>query len=432
LKADLFRPVNGKVPGARNEVGWLAAGVPGILAGLQLLLDRFGTRPLSELMLPAIRLCREGFAWPAALAATVKGGAGQFGGDQGSRQLYFRNDQPIQAGMLFQNPELAELLEALAKANSVAAFYQGDIAQRIAEAFQTNGGLVTAADLAAYKARFVSPLTLAWGDQTIHTAPLTAGGLTVLQALRILQALKWSQQAPGLARTHARLEALRLAWRDRLTLLGDPERAEVSTARLLSEDYARESAEQIAVAVKAGRLLSHTVEPRDQDGTINLSAADRAGNFVALTLTHGNAFGARVTVPGLGLTLGHGMSRFDPVPDHPNAPGPGKRPLHNMAPTIVVRRGQGVLAIGGRGGRKIPNALFEALTQYVVLDKSLAESIAAPRLHTEGSAELEVEALWPTDERDTLQAIGYRIRTAGSAALSAVALEQGQLQTAIR
>ncbi len=435
MRADTFRPdANGKVPGRVNEFGWLAAGVPGILAGLQLALDLFGTRPFRDLVQPAIGIARDGFRWPASLTSSLREGASQFQmeKDPGSGKLYFRDGQPIAGGSLFKNPELAEMLETLAKANSVDAFYRGDIAQQIADAFQKNGGLVTAKDLAAYRARIVEPLSMQWGDRKIYTAPLTAGGLTVLQALLTLHALRWDKMPANVSRTHARIEALRLAWRDRLILLGDPEFVDVPQSKLLSSDYARDCAAKIEATVQAGKLLAHRVTPRDHGGTINLSAADMHGNFAALTLTHGNSFGARVTVDGLGLTLGHGMSRFDPHPEHPNAPGPGKRPLHNMVPTIVTRGGQPVLAVGGRGGRKIPNAMLELLTQFVVLGNPLAAAIAAPRLHTEGDATVELEKSWHPDETSALAKLGYNVKTSGSATLSAVAFEDGILRPAMR
>src|SRR5206468_8238641 len=130
-------------------------------------------------------------------------------------------------------------------------------------------------------------------------------------------------------------------------------------------------------------------------GTIHLNAADAQGNLVALTLTHGGSFGALVTVDGLGLLLGHGMSRFDPRPGRPNSPGPGKRPLNNMCPTVVLRDGKPILAVGGTGGRKIPNSVFTVLTQYVGRDASITDAVATPRLHTEGDLNLTLEASWP-------------------------------------
>jgi gamma-glutamyltranspeptidase/glutathione hydrolase len=439
MRADTFRPgADGKLPDGIDptqwltSTGWLSAGVPGILAGLQLALDRCGTRGFAELVQPAIALARDGFVWPKSLASAVRSRKGAFEKDRGSRKLFLPDGVPLSAGKLFRNPELAEMLTSLAKANSVQRFYRGDIARLVADGFQKNGGLVTAKDMAAYEARAVEPLTMTWEGYTIHTAPLTGGGLSVLQMLRAMQAMNWKRMPEGLPRTHAGVEAMRLAWRDRLTLLGDPLCAKVPVARLLSEDYARQSAERITAAVKAGKFLAHAVVSGRQTGTIHLSAADRHGNFAALTLTHGNGFGACVTVEGLGLTLGHGMSRFDPNPGHPNAPGPGKRPLHNMVPTIVTRDGKAVLAVGGTGGRKIPNALLEVLTQRIVLGKPLAASIAAPRVHTEGDSALSFEKAWPATETAALRRLGYAVSTAGSANMSAVALENGALHKARR
>ena len=398
MPADLFqRSENGKPPAGLNpknslvSVGWLSAGVPGVLAGLQLALDRFGTKKFSELVQPAIKFARDGFPWPQNLATAIGNRRDLFYRDPGSRKLFFPGGEPARVGEPFKNLELAELLESLAKAGSVEPFYRGDIAQRIADGFQKNGGLVTARDMAAYEARGVEPATIKWGAHTIHTAPLTAGGMSVLQMLQTLRAMNWNEWPDDPVRTHARVEAMRLAWRDRLTLLGDPAHAKVPVAKLLSDEYAAECGQKIQAVVKAGKFLAHRVTPRDHTGTINLSAVDRHGNFVALTLSHGNGFGACVTVDGLGLTLGHGMSRFDPSPDHPNAPGPGKRPLHNMTPTVVLRDGRPVLAVGGAGGRKIPNSLMEILTRYVALGRPFVEAMNAPRIHTEGTTSLALE-----------------------------------------
>src|SRR5205823_4996855 len=140
---------------------------------------------------------------------------------------------------LLRNPDLAQLLATLAERNSVDSFYRGDIAQRLAEQFQKNGGLVTAGDLAAYNAREVKPLELPWHRFTIFTAPLTAGGLTVIEALKILKAIGWRPRSNAES-LHTRIEAVRYAWKDRLELLGDPEAVQVPIDRLLSENYARE------------------------------------------------------------------------------------------------------------------------------------------------------------------------------------------------
>jgi gamma-glutamyltranspeptidase/glutathione hydrolase len=294
---------------------------------------------------------------------------------------------------------------------------------------------VTEDDLAAYRAREVEPLELTWRGLSIRTAPLTAGGLTVLQALAVLKALGWEQRPAGEPQTQqARIEALRLAWGDRLRLLGDPEHTEVPVRRLLSEDHARRLAERVETALRQGRPVRAQTDGRTADGTIHLSVADAQGNLVALTLTHGGSFGAQVTVEGLGLILGHGMSRFDPRPGRPNSPGPGKRPLHNMCPTVVLREGRPVLALGAHGGRKIPNAIFDVLTNYVGRQSSLEEAVAALRLHTEGDTDLMLEGRWPEATVAHLRRVGYTIRTGPSARVSAVSFEprSGECRTAQR
>jgi gamma-glutamyltranspeptidase/glutathione hydrolase len=224
LTNDLFKPgPTGKVgerdkaTGWMTSLGWMTVGVPGMLGGLQLVLDQCGTRKFGELALPAIKLCRDGFEFPGRLTEII-GRSASLRKDPGSNKLYFRDGEPIQPGVIFKNPELAELLETLAKANSVEAFYRGDIALRIAEGFAKNGGLVTAQDLAAYRARVVEPVTADWGEHKFFTAPPSAGGLTSLQMLCTLRALNWDKLPEGVMRTQLRVEAMRLAWRDRLPL----------------------------------------------------------------------------------------------------------------------------------------------------------------------------------------------------------------------
>jgi gamma-glutamyltranspeptidase/glutathione hydrolase len=421
-RPDMFPlDARGEVKGQANSWGWLAAGVPGTLAGLQLALDRYGTRRFSTLVQPAIRAAREGFPVSPSLARAISGAREKLVRDPGSRKLFFRDDRPLPAGAHFRNPDLADLLERLAARGGVDSFYRGDIGRQIAAAFARNKGLVTARDLAAYQAREVTPLSLEWQGWTIHTAPLTAGGLTILQTIATLKELGWqSWDSREFRVTQARLEAQRIAWNDRLRWLGDPEFSKVPVERLLSERYARQSAARVRGALEKNKPLEGSSDGRPADGTIHLSVADAAGMMVALTLTHGEYFGAKVTVDGLGLILGHGMVRFDPHPDRPNAPGPGKRPLHNMCPTIAVRDGQPVLALGGRGGRRIPNTVLDVLLARIGQGRSLAEAVAAPRLHTEGDTNLALEATWPAAEVKRLKEIGYTTRVGPGAVLHAI------------
>jgi gamma-glutamyltranspeptidase / glutathione hydrolase len=384
--ADMY-PLNakGEVVGKVNFHGWLAAGVPGVPAGLQLALQKFGTKSLREVLQPAI-----------ALAA----------------------QQPKNPRFSYHN--LRETLTTFADRNSIDSFYRGDIAHVIAQEFAKNGGLVTTRDLAAYHARIVTPYQLKWDDATIYTAPLCSGGLTSLQALSIFKATQFATKPASQERTHAEVEALRLAWRDRGNFLGDPEFVEVPVEKLLSADYARELAEQVDAAVRAQKALHLDIANIQQTGTVNLSAVDHQGTFVAMTLTMGNGYGAQVTVEPLGMVLGHGMARFDPEPGHPNSVAPGKRPLHNMCPMIMTSDGKPTIAIGAAGGTKIPNALYEFFCNYLGEKQNFEQAIDAPRFTTTGTADLRVEKEFPAEHRAYLQKIGFKVGTGPGPFVSAV------------
>jgi gamma-glutamyltranspeptidase/glutathione hydrolase len=426
---------HGVVKDRRNARGWLAAGVPGVLAGLQLALDRFGSKPLAELLKPAIAYAREGFAVAKGLAASIKASRERLARDPASATLFFAHGEPLADGAKFRNPDLADMLQTLADNGRVDAFYQGKIADKIAAAFRKHGGLVTADDLAAYKPLEVAPLSLEWQGYTIHTPAPTAGGLTVLQALSALKALGWTdwdQQSPATVR--ARIEALRIAWNDRLARLGDPKHVDVPIQRLLSEEYAKQSAERIQTAIKSRKPVEGGSDGRPAGGTIHLTAADARGTMVALTFTHGDGFGAQVTVDGLGLILGHGMSRFDPRPGRANSPGPRKRPLHNMCPTVVTRRGTPVLALGATGGRRIVNTVFDLLAYRLGQGQALGEAVKAPRAHTEGDLNLTLEDAWPAPVKEHFRQTGYVVKVGPAARLNAIEREpdSGALQPAAR
>jgi len=434
-RADMF-PVDEKdaVKDRLNFYGWLAAGVPGTMAGLQLALDRYGSKSFRELVAPAIQTAKNGFVVSPTFARTLRSSAERFRKDPGSSAVYLKNGEPPAAGELLRNPELAALLSTLADRNSTDSFYRGDIAQRVAEGFQKNGGLVTTKDLAAYHAREVDPLRLKWNGFEIATAPLTAGGLTILEAISILKELGWETSPSSNETVHTHLEALRLSWQDRLELLGDPAKVKVPADRLLSAAHARELALAVRDAVREKRPAATHVPEHTEEGTNHISCVDGHGNMVALTLTQGNAFGAQITIEGLGITLGHGMSRFDPHPGHPNAPGPGKKPLHNMCPTVVLRDRRPVFALGGSGGVRIPNAIYDVLGHYAGRGASLAAAVAAPRMNSVGTRNVTVEASWPKAEVDYLAQCGFNVRTGEGAIVSAVSFDPqtGNCDSAMR
>lgn len=413
---------HGVVRSKTNEYGWLSAGVPGTIAGIELAARKYASRPFRDLLTPAITLAEDGFVAGKRLSSVIRTTAANLKKDPATAELYLPNGQPPEADEIVHNRDLARLLRALAEENSIEPFYRGSIAREIASAFQRNGGLVTLGDLSAYEAREVEPYELRWEGFSIYTAPLTAGGLTPVQALHTLQYLDWKLLTP-VQKAHARIEALRLAWADRLALLGDPNFVAVPTARLLSREYAESRANQITNALKEGKPIALSFDVPPDGGTVNLSCADTLGNLAAITLTHGNSFGAQVTVPGLGLTLGHGMSRFDPRPDRPNSVGGAKRPLHNMCPTIVARDGRPLVALGGAGGRKIPNSIFDVLVSYCQSNGSVTTALETPRCHTVGDLDLTLEQGWRESDIASLKAIGYKIQTGSGALVSTAAFD---------
>jgi gamma-glutamyltranspeptidase/glutathione hydrolase len=436
VKPDVFpADERGKVKDDVNTYGWLAVGVPGVPAGLQLALDKFGTKPFSELVKPAIKFARDGFTVSKKFATIIAGAKARLARDPGSAKLFFDKGEPLAEGSTYRNPDLADLLQALAERGNVTSFYKGEIADKIATAFKKNGGLVTGEDLAAYKAQEVKPLSLEFAGHTIHTPPPSSGGLTVLQALATLKALDWAKWiAKDAASVHAKVEALRIAWNDRLQFLGDPKHTEVPVERLLSEKYANANAELVRAAVKNKKPIPGKTDGRPAGGTLHLNAVDASGLMVALTFTHGGYFGAGVTIDGLGLVLGHGLSRFDPRPGRANSPAAGKRPLHNMCPTVVMKDSKPVLTLGAFGGRRIVNTVFDVLAYRLGQSLSLTEAVKAPRIHTEGDTALSLEAAWPAAVSDYLKAVGYDVKTGPGAVLNAIERDSasGEVHAAAR
>ena len=369
------------------------------------------------------------------LVATIEGAKERLASDPGSARLFFANGKPLGEGSIYKNPDLGDLLQTLGARGGVGSFYQGDIANKIAAAFQKNGGLVTADDLAAYKAIEVKPLSLEFAGHMLYTPPPSSGGLTVLQTLASLDALGWTKwNKAEEATTHAKVEALRISWQDRLLHLGDPKQTDVPVERLLSAKYAKETAARVEDALKAKKLIEGKTDGRPSGGTIHLNAVDSTGLTVALTFTHGGYFGAQVTIDGLGLVLGHGVSRFDPRPGRANSPAPGKRPLHNMCPTVVTKEDNPVLALGATGGRKIVNSVFDVLAYRLGQGFRLSDAVKAPRIHTEGDTVLSLEPSWPLATTNYLRSIGYQVKFAPGAALNAIERDPvtGELASAAR
>lgn len=421
-KPDMFIK-DGKPDNMAHQYGWRSVGVPGLAAGLDLAIRKYGTIGFARAIAPAIRLCKDGFTVGPATETAFKNTV-RLRKDPDSIKVYFPEGKAPTKGQLLRNPALAEVLQELASANSSEPFYKGQIAKKLCEDAARGGGLLEPKDMAAYKPRENEPVRWSYKDFEICTSPITSGGVTALQAMAIMAAME-QMGLKDAQRFLAKVEALRYAWRDRLALFGDPDFVPNPTSRLLSEANCNAAAKEIFQALQKGKCLPAAAKTNTQTGTINLSAVDAKGNLAALTLTHGGTFGAQVTAGSVGLMMSHGLSRFNIEPGHPNSVAAGKRPLHNMCPIILLKNGRNHTALGGRGGRKIPNSAFEVTYQMVMAGKNLKEAIASGRMHTEGNLEVELEPALGKEKVDALKAFGLNAKTGGSAVISATSVENG-------
>jgi gamma-glutamyltranspeptidase / glutathione hydrolase len=323
-----------------NVYGPLATGVPGFVAGVGTLWERWGRLPWADIVAPARRL--------------VEGGID----DALRRADASKKREPLARYAAAWNPaDLAVTLTRLAGAGW-RDFYDGELGRAIADHVSANGGILTRADMAAFTPRVTEP----YRSGAIYTAIPPNGGFTALDAVGAFDAdaepdywARWARVLPPL-------------WAKRLERPG------------------------------AGA---------SKHGTVHVAAADFEGNLVSITISQGGLFGSCFAIPGTGIILGHGMCRFDPHAGHPNAPGPGKRPLNNVCP-MILRLPDRDVAIGARGGRRIVSVAAQ-FAQRIVAGATVRESAVAPRLHILDEGPVEISKNFDPAARAVLEARGYRI-----------------------
>ncbi len=379
------------VPGAVNAFGATAVDVPGIVAGLTFAQERYGTLPLSRVLEPAITAAVEGFpvdAWTVLkITEMITPNAQRY---PETFRLFSINGRLPQPGEILANTALGGALEAIAR-DGAAAFYRGYIAQAIVEVVRRGGGILTLEDLAGYAVQESEPAQGRYRGCVVHTPSLPTGGLTVLQILRVLEGFDVTAARDEAALAHLLVEAGKVCWRERLTRYGDPRIVRVDVDEELDEARIGSLRAEVAAGLKApapGKVIAP--DPL-LVGTVHISTADRHGNIVSMTHSHGGSFGSLLAVPGTGIVLGHGLSRFDPRPGWPNAIAPRKRPLHNMSPLLILDAAGRALALGGAGGRTIQTNLSHVTARIVDLGQALEDAIAAPRFHIETAEPVQVE-----------------------------------------
>ncbi|EKN6038625.1 TPA: gamma-glutamyltransferase [Yersinia enterocolitica] len=392
--ADMYLDKEGKVTKDASLYGYLAAGVPGTVLGMDSAQKKYGKLTRQQVMAPAIKLAREGFVLTRAdtdiLDTTVK----RFRQDPESARIFLRkNGEALQPGDRLIQTDLADTLTAISE-KGPDAFYQGKIPQAVEAAAKKGGGILTAADFANYKITETAPITCSYrGYKFVSSPPPSSGGVTLCETLNVLEG--YDLKSIGFnsaAYIHTLTEAMRHAYMDRNTFLGDPEFVKNPIDRLLSKSYAADIRKQI-VANKATPSVEVQpgMQPHEKPETTHYSIVDHDGNAVSTTYTVNGRFGAVVIAPGTGFFLNDEMDDFTVkvgeqnlyglVQGATNSIAPGKRPLSSMSPTLVTKDGKTFMVLGSPGGSRIITITLQ--TALNVIDHGMApqEAVDAPRIH---------------------------------------------------
>ncbi len=420
---NMFLDAAGNAVAEKSLDGFLAAGVPGTVLGLETAREKYGTLPRATLLAPAIRLAEEGFVLTRGDVDVLEVGTDAFRSQPNVAAVFLNNGDPFKPGDRLAQPQLAATLRAISDGGT-RAFYQGAIAAAVAAASKTHGGLLTAADFAAYTVTESAPVRCAYRGYTIMSAPPpSSGGVTLCEMLRILEPYPLHRLGFHSSRSvHYLTEAMRYAFRDRNRYLGDPAFIDNPTDRLISEAHAAAIRSHIAArhATPSG-VLAGDKGPAERAMTTHYSIVDAAGNAVSVTYTINDDFGAKVIAGDTGFFLNDEMDDFTAKPGaanlfgliqgEANAIAPGKRPLSSMTPTIVLKDGKPLLVVGTPGGSRITTTVLEILVNVIDHGMSLQEAIDAPRIHHQwlpDTLAAEPFAL-SADTVAALARMGYRI-----------------------
>jgi gamma-glutamyltranspeptidase/glutathione hydrolase len=421
--AGMFLDAHGNPVADRSVNGYLAVGVPGTVRGLETARSEYGTRPLAELMAPAIRIAEEGFTLTQGDVDVLADATAAFRDQPNVAAIFLDHGEALKPGARLVQRELGASLRAIATGGP-DAFYHGAIAEKIVAASRAHGGLLTAEDFTGYTATEAAPIECSYRGYTIIAAPPpSSGGVIICEMLRVLEAYPlrdWGFRSSE--EVHVMTEAMRHGYRDRNTLLGDPAFIDNPVARLISQPHADQIRAQILPgrATPSSALRGGGAAP-EKATTTHYSVADRFGNAVSATYTINDDFGAKVIAGDTGFFLNDEMDDFTAKPGSPNLFGlvqgtanaiaPGKRPLSSMSPIIVLKDGKPLLVVGSPGGARIITTVLEVLVNVIDHGMTLQEAIDAPRIHHQWLPDTlgaEPFALSRDTER-VLTRMGYKI-----------------------
>jgi gamma-glutamyltranspeptidase / glutathione hydrolase len=411
-------------PTDRSLTGHLAAGVPGAVAGLTEAHHRFGHLPFAAVIAPAIGLARDGFLVDEYRSRSIAGDSARLVRFPASRASFLPDGAPPAAGTVLRQPDLAATLEAIQE-RGADGFYHGPVADLIVAEMERGGGLISHGDLVSYRAIWREPIAIGYRGYTIYSMPpASSGGITMGEILNIMEGYDPLPPfgSPGLV--HLESEAMRRAFTDRNTWLGDPAFVQNPTDRLLSKSYAADLRKSIGE--RATPTPAFTPAPRTGASTTHYSVVDADGNAVSCTTTLNDSYGSAVTVTGAGFLLNDEMDDFATAPGKPNMYGlvqgeanaiaPGKRMLSAMTPSIVLDpEGRLLLVVGTPGGPRIITMVYHVISNVIDHRMTLPDAVVAPRMHHQGLPDtLRVERGGFTPATlDSLRARGHAIGAGG-------------------
>ena len=378
-------------------VGYRAAGVPGTVRGMALALQKYGSGKFrwSQLVLPAMRLARDGFVVNRALARSLRGSSDYLSQYPETRRIYLKDGQFYNEGEVFRQPDLAATFDRLYRSGP-NEFYTGQTARMIVDDMKRNKGLMTMQDLAGYEAKERVPVRSTYrGYEVISMPPPSSGGAVLIEMLNILEGYELDKlEASSSERYHLMTEAMRRAFADRAEFMGDSDFVKVPVAGLIDKSYAAKLRSTISlnrasasVEIKAGEPTGH-----ESEETTHFTVVDAEGNAVANTYTLNNSYGSAATAKGTGIILNDEMDDFAAKPGTPNMYGliqgernavaPRKRPLSAMTPTFVLRKdGSLWFTVGSPGGPTIINTALCVISNVVDYGMNIQQAIDFPRIH---------------------------------------------------
>src|SRR6202162_2948287 len=394
--ADMYLDSAGKIIRGATTTGHLAVGVPGTVAGLEYAREKYGTRSRGALIAPAISFAKRGFVLDQGDIALFATATADFKDDEATAAIFLNRGQPFKAGERLVQKDLAKTLIQIAQSGP-DAFYRGPIADAIAASSAAGKGIITKADLQQYKVRELAPIECDYrGYRIVSAPPPSSGGAMICEILNILEGYPLNDLGFRSAQAvHYQIEAMRHAYIDRNSYLGDPDFVKNPLDRLLDKGYA-EKVRAVIDPAKAGvsRELKPGVPPHEGVNTTHYSIVDNQGNAVSVTYTLNDRFGAKVTAANTGILLNNEMDDFTAKLGVPNLYGlvqgqahsitPGKRPLSSMSPTIVSREGKPVMVIGTPGGIRIITVVVLCILNVIDYGMKIEEGVDARALPQPG------------------------------------------------